>query len=78
MRTTHVQAQGIVDTVADPLLVLDGSLCVQAASLPFFRTFKVDRYETIGEHIYDLAMANGTFPSCAGCLQMSFRKPQRS
>lgn len=43
MRTSHVQAQGIVDTVADPLLVLDGSLFVQAASLSFFQTFNVDR-----------------------------------
>jgi hypothetical protein len=42
LRTSHVQAQGIVDTVADPLLVLDESLCVQSASRSFFDTFKVD------------------------------------
>lgn len=54
LRTGHVQAQGIVDTVATPLLVLNESLCVQAASRSFFETFKVDRYETIGQQLYEL------------------------
>jgi two-component sensor histidine kinase len=57
LRTSHVQAQGIVDTVADPLLVLDSSLCVQAASRSFFDTFGVDSYETIGQPLY--ALGNG-------------------
>src|SRR3546814_8962714 len=43
LRTGHVQAQGIVDTVADPLLVLDERLCVQSASRSFFEAFKVER-----------------------------------
>lgn len=54
LRTGHVQAQGIVDTIDDPLLVLDASLCVQAASRAFFRVFGVERYETIGQRIYEL------------------------
>ncbi|PBC04671.1 histidine kinase [Mesorhizobium sp. WSM3860] len=54
LRTGHVQAQGIVDTVPVPLLVLDSALCIQSANRAFFRTFKVERYETIGKHIYDL------------------------
>ena len=62
LRTGHVQAQGIVDTVADPLLVLDGSLCVQNASRSFFETFKVDRYETIGQHIYELGNGQWDIP----------------
>lgn len=67
LRTGHAQAQGIVDTVADPLLVLDPSLCVQAASRSFFETFGVDSYETIGQPSMSWAMVNGTFPSCAAC-----------
>ncbi|MBX9462588.1 MAG: histidine kinase [Aquamicrobium sp.] len=62
LRTSHVQAQGIVDTVAYPLLVLDESLCVQAASLSFFRTFKVDRYETIGQPLYELGNGQWNIP----------------
>lgn len=54
LRTSHVQAQGIVDTVADPMLLLDENLCVQNASRAFFEVFKVDRDETIGKPIYEL------------------------
>jgi two-component sensor histidine kinase len=54
LRTGHLQLQAIVDTVEDPPLVLDGSLCVQNSSRSFFEKFNVDRYETIGKHIYDL------------------------
>ncbi|HEX3220872.1 MAG TPA: histidine kinase, partial [Candidatus Limnocylindria bacterium] len=35
LRTEHVQAQSIVDTVRDPLLVLDRELRVVAASRSF-------------------------------------------
>lgn len=62
LRTGHVQAQGIVDTVADPLLVLDESLCVQNASRSFFQTFKVDRDETIGQPIYELGSGQWDIP----------------
>ena len=62
LRTGHVQAQGIVDTVADPLLVLDESLCVQNASRSFFETFKVNRYETIGKPIYELGNGQWDIP----------------
>ena len=54
MRVAHVQAQGIVDTVREPLLVLDGKLCVQAASRSFFEVFRVGRDETLGHHLYEL------------------------
>jgi two-component sensor histidine kinase len=54
LRTGHVQAQGIVDTIADPLLLLDQNLCVLNASRAFLETFQVDRYETVGKHLYEL------------------------
>ena len=62
LRTGHVQAQGIVDTISDPLLVLDESLCVQSASRAFFETFKVDRYETIGQPIDELGAGQWNIP----------------
>ncbi|WP_376091667.1 HWE histidine kinase domain-containing protein [Roseomonas sp. CCTCC AB2023176] len=62
LRTGHIQAQGIVDTIADPILVLDESLRVQAASRSFFETFRVDRYETIGQHLYDLGNGQWDIP----------------
>lgn len=63
LRTGHVQAQGIVDTVSDPLLVLDESLCVQSASRSFFETFEVDRDETIGQRIYELGNGQWDIPA---------------
>lgn len=54
LRAEHDQLQGIVDTAADPMLVLDQGLCVVEASGAFFRKFCVDRAETIGRQLYDL------------------------
>ena len=62
LRSSHVQAQGIVDTVPDPLLVLDESLCIQTASRSFFETFAVDRFETIGQRIYELGNGQWNIP----------------
>lgn len=62
LRTGHIQAQGIVDTVADPMIVLDESLLVQNASRSFFEVFKVDRFETIGKHIYELGNGQWDIP----------------
>lgn len=54
LRTGHAQAQGIVDTISDPMLLLDERLCVQNASRAFFDTFKVNRSEAIGRPIHEL------------------------
>lgn len=67
LRTGHVQLQGIVDTVADPMLVLDGNLCVQNASRAFLNTFGVERDDTIGRRLYTLGTASGIFPNSAAC-----------
>jgi chemotaxis protein methyltransferase CheR len=44
-------AQAIVDTVREPLLVLDKNLRVLAASRSFYRTFKVAPSITQGQLI---------------------------
>ena len=62
LRASHVEAQGIVDTVSDPMLVLDENLCVQSASRSFFETFKVDRYETIGQNLRELGNGQWDIP----------------
>src|SRR5438477_6106545 len=49
-----VQAQSIVDTVPEPLLVLDQNLCVETANRAFFETFKLTGDETIGRPLYEL------------------------
>ncbi len=50
-------AQGIVDTVREPLLVLDKELRVVAASRSFYSAFKVQPNDTQGKLLY--ALGNG-------------------
>jgi two-component sensor histidine kinase len=69
LRTDHIQAQGIVDTVEQPMLVLDRDLCVRAASRAFLATFKVDRYETIGEHLRELGNGQWNIPQLLALLE---------
>ena len=47
-------AQAIVDTVREPLLVLDSDLHVVAASRSYYRTFQVSREDTQGRYLYSL------------------------
>ena len=47
-------AQAIVDTVREPLLVLDRDLRVVAASRSFYVTLRVTRQETQGQLLYAL------------------------
>ena len=69
LRTAHVQAQSIVDTVHEPLLVLDRDLCVVAASRSFFETFQVDRDETICRHVYELGNGQWDIPELRHLLE---------
>src|SRR6185369_9418449 len=50
-------AQAIVDTIREPLLVLDRDLRVVAASRSFFQTFKMNRQDVQGRPVY--ALGNG-------------------
>ncbi|WP_018236853.1 sensor histidine kinase [Ensifer sp. BR816] len=69
LRNGHVQAQGIIDTVPDPLLVLDENLRIRSASRAFFTTFKVDRDDTIGQHVYELGNRQWDIPELRRLLE---------
>jgi PAS domain S-box-containing protein len=47
-------AQNIVDTVREPLLILDATLRVRSANRAFYQTFQVSSEETEGRLIYEL------------------------
>jgi two-component system CheB/CheR fusion protein len=47
-------AQGIVDTIREPLIVLDGDLTVISASRFFYSLFDAQPKETVGRHLYEL------------------------
>ena len=52
--STRDFAEGIVETVQHPLLVLDSDLRIRRATAAFYRTFQVSPEETIGQLIYDV------------------------
>jgi two-component system CheB/CheR fusion protein len=62
-------AQGIVDTVREPLIVLDGALKVISASPSFYRAFGVSPGETVGKHIYDLGNRQWDIPALRELLE---------
>jgi two-component sensor histidine kinase len=56
-------AQAIVNTIAEPFLVLDAQLRVLAASRSFYETFKVDPDSTRGELLYALGDGQWDIPA---------------
>jgi PAS domain-containing protein len=55
-------AHAIVDTVREPLIVLDQDLRVVAASRSFYLTFKVNADDTQGKLLYDLGAGQWDIP----------------
>ncbi len=55
-------AEAMIDTVREPLLVLDKDLLVLSASRSFYDTFRVTPGETVGNHIYDLGNGQWNIP----------------
>jgi two-component sensor histidine kinase len=56
-------AEAIVDTIHEPLLVLDSQFCVLAASRAFYEIFKVDHDQTMGRLLYDLGDGQWNIPA---------------
>ncbi len=62
-------AQAIVDTVREPLLVLDKDLRVVAASRSFYLTFRVNRQDTQGQLLYSLGDGQWDIPALRALLE---------
>jgi len=62
-------AQAIVDTIHEPLLVLDAQLRVLAASRAFYEIFKVDPVQTVGCLLYDLGDGQWNIPALRVLLE---------
>ena len=62
-------AESIVETVREPLLVLDADLKIISANRSFYRTFKVTPGETIGSFIYDLGNKQWDIPKLRELLE---------
>ncbi len=62
-------AQNIVDTVREPLLILDATLRVQSANRAFYQTFHVTPAETEGRLIYELGNGQWDIPDLRTLLE---------
>ena len=62
-------AQAIVDTVREPLLVLNKDLRVVTASRSFYLTFRVCRQDTQGQLLYELGDSQWDIPGLRALLE---------
>ena len=62
-------AEGIVETVRESLLVLDGELRVKSANQSFYRTFHAEPVKTIGKLIFELGNHQWDIPKLRELLE---------
>ena len=62
-------AHAIVDTVRDPLLVLDQHQNIVAASRSFYQTFKLDSYNVRGHLLYEIENGQWDIPELRRLLE---------
>jgi two-component system CheB/CheR fusion protein len=62
-------AESIIDTVREPLLVLDENLKIIFASSSFYRDFQVSREDTMGRPIYSLGNKQWDIPKLRELLE---------
>jgi len=65
----RVYAENIVETIQEPLIVLDTDLKVISANSAFYQTFKVNHKETEGQFIYDLGNRQWNIPRLRQLLE---------
>ncbi len=62
-------ALDIVDTLREPLLILDGSLRVRSANRAFYQTFQTTAADTVGRLIYELGNGQWDAPDLRRLLE---------
>ncbi|NVO16933.1 MAG: ATP-binding protein [Rhodoplanes sp.] len=62
-------AQAIVDTIREPLLVLDSDLCVVTANRAFYSTFKMNRQDVQGRPLHALGDGQWDIPALRALLE---------
>ncbi|MGA2712276.1 MAG: chemotaxis protein CheB [Bryobacteraceae bacterium] len=62
-------ATSIVETVREPLIVLDNALCIKKANRAFYQMFRLPEYDTEGRILYDLAQRSFDVPALRSLLE---------
>jgi two-component system CheB/CheR fusion protein len=69
-------AEGLIETVREPMIVLDSDLRVERATSAFYETFRVSRAETEGRFLYDLGNGQWNVPRLRELLGESLFRNQ--
>lgn len=69
-------AESIVDTVREPLVVLDGDMKVISASRSFYRYFRTAPEDTVDRRIYDLGNGQWNIPALRELLETILPRDQ--
>ncbi|MDP2180538.1 chemotaxis protein CheB [Methylicorpusculum sp.] len=69
-------AENIVNTIREPLLVLDSELQVVSANRAFYQYFQVITTETIGRKIYELGNSQWNIPALRELLEIILPRDQ--
>ena len=69
LKDSLAYVESILDTVREPVLVLEASLHVKTASRSFYRTFNVSAEETVGRFVYDLGNGQWSTPALRALLE---------
>jgi len=69
LRIGHAQAQGIVDTIEQPLVILDDRLHVVYANPAFLRGFRAEPDETVGASLFRLGDGQWDVPALRRLLE---------
>ena len=62
-------AESIVETVREPLLVLDGDFRVVLANRAFYETFRISRFESKGIPVFELGSGQWNIPELRELLE---------
>lgn len=77
MKQAKEFAEGIVNTIREPLLIMDSGLKVVSANQTFYDFFKETEANTIGKHIYSLCNGELNFPKLRELLEDILPKQSR-
>lgn len=65
----YAYAEAIVETVREPLIILDNNLRIKSANKAFYSTFKVSLKDTKGKYIFDVGNGQWNIPKLKKLLK---------
>jgi two-component system CheB/CheR fusion protein len=69
VRHARDYAEAIIETIGEPLLVLERALTVRTANRAFYRQFRTGREETLGRNVYEIGRGQLRHPRLTEALR---------